>query len=467
MSDTTSSRPSGQDTGSRPALGYSDIESLKLPALLNLHLSLFSGIFRATNALDPVHSEFEAADQIRFSLPGLPPMVMLNTARAVKALLSAPAYSFSTASDVGAPLLGAQTLFAIDGAEHQRHRKLVMPHFHGASIRSCGAVIAEITRGVIAKWQFGRAFAIHASFQEITLQVMLRILLGCSDKVRYQQLQSLFRDTFNAPLLAACLFFKPLRIDLGAWSPWGRLARLELRLSQVLLAEITDRRRRESHNDVLGLFLAARHGQEQAFNDQEIRDELMALMFAANEATAAALTWAIYWIHRDARVRDRILAELAELGPDPDSMDLAKLPFLSAVCDETLRISPVTLFTIPRAPKQSFDLLGYNIEPGVLLSPCTYLVHRDPKVYPDPHLFRPERFLDRQYSPYEFMPFGGSNRRCVGYALARLEMKVILAEMLGRIDFSRVGSRPARPQRHGMTFIPSGGRVTAELRPVA
>jgi cytochrome P450 len=111
--------------------------------------------------------------------------------------------------------------------------------------------------------------------------------------------------------------------------------------------------------------------------------------------------------------------------------------------------------------------LGYNIEPGVLLSPCTYLVHRDPKVYPDPHLFRPERFLDRQYSPYEFMPFGGGNRRCVGYALARLEMKVILAEMLGRIDFSRVDSRPARPQRHGMTFIPSGGRVTAELRPVA
>jgi cytochrome P450 len=468
MSNTTSNHPSGQDTESIPSLGYSDIESLKLPALLHLHLSLFLGVFRPINALNPVHSEFKTADQIRSSLPGLPPMVMLNTARAVKALLSAPPYSFGTASNVGAPLLGAQTLFAIDGAEHQQHRKLIMPHFHGNSIRAYGSIMAEITHQAMAKWQLGKAFPIHAAFQEITLQVMLRILLGFSGKGRYEQLQSLFRDTLNAPLLAACLFFKPLQIDLGAWSPWGRLVRLKLQLSQLLLAEIADRRHQEPHDDVLGLLLAARDGQGQALDDQEIRDELMALMFAANEATAAALVWAIYWVHCDARVRDRVLAELTDLGPDPDSMDIAKLPYLSAVCNETLRISPVTLFAIPRAPKQLFNLLGYKIGPGVLLSPCTYLVHRDPKVYRDPQVFRPERFLDHQYSPYEFMPFGGSNRRCVGYALAMLEMKVVLAEMLRKMDFSLVSKSPALPQRHGTTFIPSGGlRVTAKLRPLA
>lgn len=465
MSHTISDPPTGRDIESLPSLGYSDIKSLKLPALLHLNLSIFHGYFRPIRALDPVYSEFEKADLIRSALPGLPPMIMLNTARAVKALLTEPPYSFGTASDIGIPLLGAKTLFAIDGAEHQQHRKLIMPHFHGNCIRDYGAIMAEITHQVMAKWQPGKAFPIHGSFQEVTLQVMVRILLGSSDKGRYEQFQSLFRDILNAPLLAACLFFKPLQIDLGAWSPWGRLVRLKRQLSRLLVAEIADRRHQESHDDVMGLLLGAQDEQGQALNDQEICDELLALMFAANEATAASLTWAIHWIHRDLAVRDRILAELSGLGPDPDLMDIAKLPYLSAVCNETLRISPVTIFAMPRAPKQLFNLFGYNIEPGVMLAPCTYLVHRDPNVYPDPQIFRPERFLDRQYSPYEFLPFGGGSRRCIGYALAMLEMKVVLAKMLCKMDFSLAGKRPTVPQRHGTTFIPSEGlRVTANPR---
>ena len=465
MSNTTSNHPSEQHTESLPSLSYSDIESLKLPGLLHLHLSLFLGIFRPINALDPVHSKFETADLIRSSLPGLPPMVMLNTARAVEALFRAPPYSFGTASNVGVPLLGAETLFAIDGAKHQQHRKLIRPTFHGKSIQAYGQVMAEITHQVMAKWPLGKVFPIHPTLQDITLQVILRVLLGFSEEGCYEQLQWLFRDTLKAPLLAAFLFFKPLQIDLGAWSPWGKLVRLKRQIAQLLLAEIADRRHQESQNDVLGLLLSARDEQGQTLNDQEIRDELMALLFAANEATAAALAWAIYWIHCDARVRDQILAELIDLGPNPDSVEIAKLPYLSAVCNETLRISPVTLFAVPRAPKQLFNLLGYNIEPGVLLSPCIYLVHCDPEVYADPHFFRPERFLNHQYSPYEFIPFGGSNRRCVGYALAMFEMKVVLAEMLNKMEFSLVSKRPALPQRHGTTFIPSGGlQVTAKLR---
>lgn len=457
--------PSGQEMESLPSSGYLNIESLKLPALLHLNLSIFHGYFRPIKALDPVYSEFKKADLIRSALPGLPPMISLNTARAVKALLSEPPYTFGTASDIGIPLLGAKTLFAIDGAEHQQHRKLIMPHFHGNCIRDYGAIIAEITDQVMAKWQHGKAFPIHGSFQEITLQVMLRILLGSSDKGRYEQLQSLFRDMLNAPLLAACLFFKPLQIDLGSWSPWGRLVRLKLQISRLLLAEIAARRQQESHNDVMGLLLGGRDEKGQALNDQEVCDELMALMFAANEATAASLAWAIYWVHVDNTVRDRILAELADLGPDPDPMDIAKLPYLAAVCHETLRISPITIFAMPRTPKQSFNLLGYHIEPGVMLAPCTYLVHRDPNVYPEPRVFRPERFLDHQYSPYEFMPFGGGSRRCIGYALAMFEMKVVLAKMLCNMEFSLAGKRPIVPQRHGTTFIPSGGlRVTANPR---
>lgn len=465
MSDTLSDPPSVPDIESLSSPGYSDIGSLKFPALLHLNLSIFHSCFRPIHALDPVFSTFEKADLIRSALPGLPPMLMLNTARSVKALLSEPHYSFGTASDIGIPLLGSKTLFAIDGAEHQQHRKLIMPHFHGNCIRDYSAIMAGITQQEMAKWHPGKAFPVHESFQEITLQVMLRILLGSSDKGRYEQLQSTFRNMLNAPLLAACLFFKPLQVDLGAWSPWGRLVRLKRELSRLLQAEIADRRHQEPSDDVMGLLLGAHDEQGQVLNDQEVCDELLALMFAANEATAASLAWAIYWIHADARVRDQIMAELTALGPDPDPMDVAKLPYLTAVCNETLRISPVTIFAMPRAPRQQFNLLGYTIEPGVMLAPCTYLVHRDPDVYSDPQTFRPERFLAKQYSPYEFMPFGGGNRRCVGYALAMLEMKVVLAKMLCKMDFSLADKGPAVPHRHGTTFIPSGGlRVTTTPR---
>ena len=146
-------------------------------------------------------------------------------------------------------------------------------------------------------------------------------------------------------------------------------------------------------------------------------------------------------------------------------MEIAKLPYLSAVCNETLRISPVTLFAIPRATRETFPLAGYDIEPGVLLAPCIYLVHRDPAVYSDPQVYRPERFLDRQYSAYEFLPFGGTNRRCVGAALALFEMKVVLATVLRDLEISLMGGERTQPQRHGMTFIPSGGLpVIARMR---
>ncbi len=446
--------------------GYSDMESLRLSSLLNLHLSLFAGVFRPIDALDRTQSEFATADQLRYALPGLPPMVMLNTARAVKAVFTAPPYSFGTSSDVGASLLGTETFFAIDGAKHQQHRRLIMPHFHGQCLHAYGSGIAGITREILAEWVPDRVFPIHTSFQEITLRSMLRILLGSSARERFDPMQSAFRAILNAPLLAACIFFKPLQVDLGPWSPWGRLLRLKRQLSELLLAEIADRRAREPGNDVLGLLLPARDEEGESLTDAEIRDEIMAMMFAANEATAAALAWSVYWVHRDARVRERLLAELAGAGAEPEPMEIAKLPYLSAVCQETLRISPVTLFAIPRATKQSFHLFGYDIEPGVLLAPCIYLVHRDPEVYPGPEVFKPERFVNRQYSSYEFLPFGGSNRRCVGAGLALFEMKIVLATLLRTMQVCLAGESPTRPQRHGTTFIPSGGLpVTARVRP--
>ena len=465
-----SSHQSEQPTESLPLLSQSDIPGVRFPKFLQPFASVL-GLFRTIEKLDKVRSNAdEPVDLFRTSFPGFPPMVLLNTARAVEALFSAPPYSFDTAigNKMLRPLLGAESLLQIDGAAHRQRRKLVMPPFHGKSIQAYGDVMVDITHNVMAQWQSGKAFPIHLAMQDITLQVILRAVFGLSEGERYQQLRQLLRDTLNAfdsPLLSACLFLKPLQIDLGAWSPWGKFLRRRRQIDQLLMAEIADRRRQEPQNDVLSLLLAAQDEQGEALSDLELRDQLITLLFAGHETTASALAWAIYWIHHDAGVRDRLRSELAELGPNPDPMAIAKLPYLSAVCNETLRIYPVVMFSFGRMTKQPFELMGYGLESGVLLVPCIYLLHHDPTVYPEPQVFRPERFLERHYSPYEFIPFGGTNRRCVGYAFALFEMKVVLAQMLSTMEFTLVSQKPTVPERRGVVFSPSEGiRVTAKLR---
>lgn len=458
---TTQTPPPAEQKIESPSLGFYDLPGSKLPRPLQVLMSSLS-IFRTIAALDNARTRYEKSDLVRSAFPGFPPMVLLKSARAIEAVFTAPAYAFDTVTgnETLQPLLGKESLLQIDGAQHRRRRKLLMPPFHGHSIQAYGQVISEVTQQVMAQWPQGRAFPIHLEMQDITLRVILQAVFGLRGGDRYEALRCLLRDTlnaFNSPFLSACLFIRPLQLDLGPWSPWGKFLRRKREIDQLLLAEIRDRRQQEPQNDVLSLLLAARDEEGEALSDRELRDELMTLLFAGHETTASALAWAIYWIHREAGVRDRILVELEELGPHPDPMAIAKLPYLSAVCNETLRIYPVALFTFGRTLKEPFNLLGYDLKPGIMLSPCIYLVHRDPVVYPEPEQFRPDRFLERQYSPYEFLPFGGSNRRCIGYAFALFEMKVVLAEMLQAMDFSLVNEQPAVPERRGVAFVPSEG----------
>uniref|UniRef100_UPI00117893A7 cytochrome P450 n=1 Tax=Calothrix rhizosoleniae TaxID=888997 RepID=UPI00117893A7 len=140
-----------------------------------------------------------------------------------------------------------------------------------------------------------------------------------------------------------------------------------------------------------------------------------------------------------------------------DPVEIARLPYLSAICSETLRIYPIAFFPLARITQAPMELIGYQIPAGVLLSPCIYSTHHRPDIYPEPQRFRPERFLEQQFSPYEYLPFGGGNRRCLGMAFALFEMKVVLAIMLSQYSFTLAEKRPLKPVRRGLTFVPSGG----------
>ncbi len=453
---TTTLNSNSNKSPDSPLQSVSDIPSSNAPAFVQTLQAVF-------NPIPLLEKSRQRNGEItRSQSMGFPPMVFMSDPASIEAVLGADTNLFEVGSGntILRPLLGPQSLIQLDGAPHKRQRKLMMPSFHGASVPRYGEVMTEVTENVMAQWEPEQTFPVHSSMQTITLRVILKAVFGLAEGERYEKLQRLlceFTNFFNSPWKSTFLFIEPLQKDLGAWSPWGQFRRCKQKIDQLILDEIADRRQQSPQDDVLSLLLAARDEDGSAMTDLELRDELMTLLFAGHETTASALAWAIYWIHAQPEVKQNLMAELSELGTDPDPMEIAKLPYLTAVCNETLRIYPIVLFTFGRILKQPFDFMGYHLEPGIMLAPCIYLLHHHPELYPDSKSFRPERFLERQFSAYEFIPFGGSNRRCLGYTFALFEMKVVLAKMLSSAQLSLVSKRPAVPVRRGIAFMPSEG----------
>jgi cytochrome P450 len=307
--------------------------------------------------------------------------------------------------------------------------------------------------------------------QRISMRVILRAVFGLNEGTRYQQLERLLGamlDRMSNSLSVSLLYFPILRQDFGPLSPWGSFVRARQQIDQFIYDEIGERRSHPdaSRNDILTLLMAARDEAGEALTDGELRDELMTLLLAGHETTATALTWALYWIHKFSTVRKQLLKELHALDGPPDQSVLFRLPYLNAVCCETLRIYPVGMLTFSRVTKSRVELMGSSLEPGTIVVGCIYLAHHREDVYPDPDEFRPERFLERRYSPFEYLPFGGGVRRCIGMAFAQFEMKLVISGILSNFDLALADSRSVRPVRRGLTAGPSPFRmVVKERRP--
>lgn len=389
-------------------------------------------------------------------------IVFFSHPQAVQEILTADARSFDAgrANGILLPLVGENSLLLLDGDRHKQERKLLMPPFHGDRMQTYGRLIVEITRQVMSGWRVGEPFRVRSATQEMTMGVILNAVFGLSHGERYQQVRQVMGNVLDAtgsPLTSSLLFFGILQQDWGAWSPWGRFLRQRAKLDELLYAEIRERRENldVSRTDILTLLLSARDENDEPMTDKQLRDELVTLLLAGHETTATALAWALYWIHKLPEVREKLRQELDELGENPDPMAIVKLPYLNAVCQETLRIYPVALITFPRIVQSSFEVMGQKFEAETWLAPCIYLTHHREELYPEPHQFKPERFIERQYSPYEFFPFGGGNRRCLGLALAMYELKLAIATIVSEIDLELPDARPVKPVRRGVTLAPS------------
>jgi cytochrome P450 family 110 len=369
-------------------------------------------------------------------------------------------------------LLGQNSLLALSGERHQRQRQLLAPPFHGEKMRTYGETIQEITHTVCDSWSHNKVFNIRDSMQEITLRVILRVVFGFDEGSRLQELQKLLSSVLEflgSPFMSASFFFTFLQKDLGAWSPWGRMIGQIQKIDELIYAHIKERKAESyqptyevNRRDILSLMMSARYDDGQPMSDVELRDELMTLLVAGHETTASALVWALYWIDRSPQIQETLQKELLSLDGITEPTTIAKLPYLTAVSQESLRMYPIVANAFARFVTSPIEIMGYQLPKGTLIVPSIYMAHHRQEVYPQPKQFKPERFLERQFSPYEFLPFGGGSRRCLGMAFAQYEMKIILATILSRFKISMLNKRPVRPVRRGLTLAaPAGMKVVA------
>jgi cytochrome P450 len=391
-----------------------------------------------------------------------PPFVMLSEPDEVKQVFTAPPEVLhpGEGARILEPIVGPSSVILLDEGDHLEQRKLMLPAFHGEKMEQLSGLMAEVAEREVASWPHGETVALHARFQDLTLEIILRAVFGLDPGERLDALRERLTGILAfgdrpASLLPAA------RLRLGGRGPWERFMRLR-KEADALVFELIEERRPDDgeRDDVLAMLLAARHEDGSPMSREELRDELMTLLVAGHETTASELAWAFERLARAPAV-------LARLREEIDSNDGDA--YLTATIQETLRRRPVLPNAAPRLVKQAVQIGGWNYPPGVCMVANAYLIHHDPEIYADPYAFRPERFLDEAPGTYTWIPFGGGRRRCLGASFATLEMKIVLRAVLAGTEVRPAGDRLELTRRRSITLSPRHGAPTMlrERQPVA
>jgi cytochrome P450 len=356
----------------------------------------------------------------------------------------------NSSGDMLMPIVGPRSLLLLDGAEHLRHRKLMLPPFHGDRMRAYEDVMRRAARDSIADWPVGAPFPLRPRMQGITLDVILRAVFGVRGDARLAEFRSAITTVLDFGG-EQFLLAPPFRRNIGR-PVWRRFARNRKHLDALLYAEIAERRAADDageREDVLSMLLTARtEGDEAALTDQELRDELVTLLLAGHETTATALAWTFDLLFRHPEKRARLEAEVAAGESDA---------YLRAVVDESLRVRPV-VFDFARKTTSASTIAGRDLPAGALIGPASVLVNGNPDVYDDPLAFRPERWLDGERPPQSaFITFGGGVRRCIGAAFAQFEMRIVLDEILSTTTLRPASRRSEHAVIRTVTTAPARG----------
>jgi cytochrome P450 len=354
------------------------------------------------------------------------------------------------------PVLGAHSVLILDGPEHLRQRKLLLPPFQGSRVSAFREVIRDVAEREITSWRPGAELVLRERMRALTFEVICRAVFGVTEPLRVERLRSAFAALIDSSPIF--MIVPAARADLGPLSPGGLFAR-RLRTADLALEEEIERRRREpdldERSDVLSLLLRARDEEGRPMTLAELRDELFTMLAAGHETTATELAFAFELLIRNPAVLGRLREELAADCEDA---------YLEAVIKETLRLRPVIdaaerTLTAPRT------VAGWALPAGVKVYPGIVLVHEREDLYPRAWEFRPERFLEDGAESYSWLPFGGGIRRCIGAALAQAEMAEVLRVAVPAVDLQPLRPRADPVVLRGITLAPKYGvKVAVQCR---
>ena len=388
------------------------------------------------------------------------PLVVLSDPEDVRTVFtgSAEVMHAGEANKLLAPILGSRSILLLDEAEHLRHRRLLLPPFHGERMLRYEQIMAEATRRELATWQEGETIEMLPRMQAITLEVIMRAVFGIEDGLGKERLRVLLRtmlqQTTDMRQMALSLILGP-----DSERHQQRLDEVLGPVDEELYRVIAEHRRApdlEERGDILSMLLLARDEDGQPLSDEELRDELMTLLLAGHETTASSLSWAFEQLTQKPQTLERLTEELR--GGEDEA-------YVDAVIQETMRLRPVLPIVI-RLLKQPITVGQgrFRLPAGTRVAPAIMLVHLRDDIYPDPFEFRPERFIETPPGTYTWIPFGGGMRRCVGSAFALFEMRAVLRAVLKTFDSAAVGG-PERIARRSLTIVPDhGGRVRVVRR---
>lgn len=359
------------------------------------------------------------------------------------------------------PVVGERSVLLLDGAEHLRHRRMMLPSFHGERMRAYEAVMREAADRAIDAWPVGEFFTLLPWMQSVTLDVIMRAVFGVEAGPRQEELKRRVRAMLDPVGTRFGILMMVVSAGRAGTSRFQEFQERR-RLVDDLIYEEIDRRRAapdlETREDVLSMLLLAQDEDDETLTDPELRDELVTLLVAGHETTSTGLAWAFELLLRNRTVLDKLRASLAAGDSD----------YLDAVVKETLRMRTVVPGVGRVVRGEPFELGGYSIPPGVEINPSIAAIHRRADCYPDPGQFRPERFIGPDApDTYTWIPFGGSTRRCLGASFATFEMQVVIRRVLERTQLEPVGRRPEKRMRKGVTIVPKRGvRVVQRSRPL-
>ena len=358
------------------------------------------------------------------------------------------------------PIVGPNSVLTALGDRHMRQRKLLLPPFHGEAVARYAQLIADAAEREIESWPVGRPFALAPRMQAITLDVIMAGVFGIEgpaegtteNALRTATKRILAGSTSPAAQVSEL-------INLGQTEPRGVLRVAMAMLDRPTYAVISERRRAEDldeRHDILSLLLRAETEEGETLSDREVRDELLTLVLAGHETTANSLAWTWERLVRTPDAYER-LRDAVRSGDDADDS-------VEAVITEAMRVRPV-IPMVGRRVTVPWRLGPYAVPAGTPIDMSILLLHHREDLYPEPFSFRPERWLGHKPGTYEWIPFGGGIRRCLGATLAMAEQRVVLAAMARRLDLEAAEPEPEHARHRNVTMIPArGARVVVRDR---